>query len=238
MPSFQDSLESRFPNAMDETSFVRWSRQAIAAHGFDAENTIACVGVCRDELCRSLVWAVRDEWGEAFNFSGLGGMLTLGTSGFSAAHYHAPIVDGRERYLYIVMPHIGIGQAGEFGKCLRPGRHGSSVACGALTAVREELKSGSLDLKLDHQNIEYSMLKQHLAPQLSGQVPDMASLTLMMSDLVSDELEHMIDLTVDIEQADYAVFTGVQIHRPLKGSLVWVNKRYACVRGRRHLLDF
>jgi hypothetical protein len=238
MPSFQDSLESRFPNAMDETSFVRWSHQAIARHGFGTDNTIACVGVCRDELCRSLVWAVRDDWGEAFNFSSLGGLLTLGTSGFTAAHYHAPIVDGRERYLYIVMPHIGISKDGEFGKCLRAGRHGSTAACGALTAVRDEIKSGGLDLSVDHNNIEYSMLKQRLAPRLSGEVPDMASLTLTMSELISDELERMIELTVDVEQADYAVLTGVQIHAPIKGSMIWVNKRYACVQGTRHQLEF
>jgi hypothetical protein len=238
MPSFRDSLEARFSGAMDETSFVRWSHQAICAHGFDSENTIACVGVCRDELCRSLVWAVRDDWGEAFNFSGLGGLLTLGTSGFTAAHYHAPIVGGRERYVYIVMPHIGISNEGIYGECLRAGRHGSSAACGALTAIREELLAGGLDLSIDHRNIEYSMLKQHLAPRLSEAVPDMASLTLTMSELIFEELESLIDATVDLEKADYAVLTGVQIHRPIRGNMVWVDKKYVCVRGQRHQLDF
>ncbi len=223
---------------MDETSFVRWSRQAVSEFGFKTSNTIACVGVCRDELCRSFVWTVREDWGEAFNFSGLAGMLTLGTSGFSAAHYHAPIIDGRERYLYIVMPHIGISEEGEFGQCLREGRHGSSVACGALTAVREELLGGGLDLSIDHHNIEYSMLKQLLAPRLTDEVPDMATLTLIASELISDELERMIDLTVDIETADYAVLTGVQIHRPITGSMIWPNRRYAHVGGKRHALEF
>ena len=223
---------------MDEQSFVRWSQQAIAQHGFKLGNAIACVGVCRDELCRSLVWTVREDWGEAFNFSSLGGMLTLGTSGFSAAHYHAPVVDGRERYIYIVMPHIGISEEGEFGTCLREGRPGSSAACGALTAVREELLSGGLDLTLDRHNIEYSILKQHLAPRLKDKVPDMAALTLIMSELISDELERMIDLTVNKEIADYAVLTGVQIHRPLSGSLIWPNRRYIQVGGERHPLEF
>jgi hypothetical protein len=223
---------------MDEASFVRWSHQAVAAHGFSIDNTIACVGVCRDELCRSLVWAVRDDWGEAFNFSGLGGMLTLGTSGFRAAHFHAPVVDGRERYIYIIMPHIGISEDGEMGTCLRDGRHGSSVACGALTSVREELLAGGLDLEIDHHNIEYSMLKQHLAPILPEGVPDMATLTLLASELISDELERMIDLTVDTKIADYAVLTGVQIHRPITGSMVWPNRRYVCVRGERFELNF
>ncbi len=238
MPSFQESLESRFPGAMDEKSFVHWSHRAMKEFGFVTGNTIACVGVCRDELCRSLVWTVREDWGEAFNFSGLGGMLTLGTSGFSAAHYHAPIVDGKERYLYIVMPHIGISDEGEFGKCLREGRHGSSVACGALSAVREELLAGRLNLHVDPHNIEYSMLKQHLAPRLGDDVPDMASLTLLTSELISDELERMIELTVDTEKADYAVLTGVQIHRPISGSVIWPNRRYVHVGGERHSLDF
>lgn len=223
---------------MDERSFVRWSHEAIAKHGFKLENTIACVGVCRDELCRSLVWTVRDDWGEAFNFSSLGGMLTLGTAGFSAAHQHAPIENGRERYVYIVMPHIGISEEGEFGTCLRAGRHGSSSACGALTGVRNELLAGHLDLELDPHNVEYSMLKQHLAPRLTDEVPDMATLTLLMSELISDELERMIDLTVDKEIADYAVLTGVQIHRPVSGTMIWPNRRYIQVGGKRHKLEF
>lgn len=223
---------------MDEASFVRWSHQAIAVHGFNADNTIACVGVCRDELCRSLVWAIREDWGEAFNFSSLAGLLTLGTSGFTAAHHHAPIVNGRERYLYVVMPHIGISEDGVYGECAREGRRGSSAACGALTAVREELLAGSLDLNIDHQNIEYSMLKQQLAPRLPEAVPDMASLTLTMSQLIADELESMIEATVDVEKADYAVLTGVQIHRPIKGDMIWVDRKYLCVEGKRHLLDF
>jgi hypothetical protein len=223
---------------MDETSFVRWSHQALTDNGFTIENSIACVGVCRDELCRSLVWTVREDWGEAFNFSGLGGMLTLGTSGFRAAHQHAPIVDGRERYIYMVMPHIGISEEGEFGKCVRSGRHGTSAACGALTAVREELLSGGLDLHMDHHNIEYSMLKQHLAPILPAEVPDMAALTLLAAELISDELERMIELTVDTDIADYAVLTGVQIHRPVSGSMIWPYRRYTCVKGQRSPLSF
>lgn len=111
MPSFQESLAHHFPGAVTEAAMVARSLEVLATHGFTADNAIACVGVCRDELCRSLVWTVREAWGEAFNFSSLGGMLTLGTAGFTAAHYHAPIVDGRERYVYFVMPHIEIGRA-------------------------------------------------------------------------------------------------------------------------------
>ena len=50
-------------------------------------------------------------------------------------------------------------------------------------------------------------------------------------------LEHMVSLTVDTTQADYAVFTGVQIHRPVEGSLVWLDQKYVCVQGKRHQLE-
>jgi hypothetical protein len=181
---------------------------------------------------------VRHDWGEAFNFSGLAGRLSLGTTGFAAAHIHSPQADGRERYVYIVMPHIGISQEGEFGKCVRAGRDDDSAACGALSAVRKELLAGGLDLEFDPHDVEYSLLKQALAPRLSSEVPDMATLTLLMSDLISDELERMIELTVDTKSADYAVLTGVQIHRPISGSMIWPNRRYAVVRGQRHALEF
>ncbi len=239
MASFQESVDSHFPGALPEEDFLRRSYRALEQHGFTDDNAIACVGVCRDELCRSLVWAARDVWGEAFNFSSLGGMLTLGTAGFTAAHYHAPIVNGRERYVYIVMPHIGIAEDGELGKCLRSGRHGSSVACGALTSVLNEVTSGKLKLGLDPDNTEYSVLKQHLAPKLIGKVvSDIGTLTHLTSRLIHTELERMIELTVDPAVADYAVFTGVQIHMPVEGSLVWLNQKYAVVRGERRDLSF
>ena len=239
MSSFQESVDAHFPGAVSEIDFLQSSFDALRVLGFSDDNSIACVGVCRDELCRSLVWAARDVWGQAFNFSSLGGMLTLGTAGFTAAHYHAPIVDGRERYVYIVMPHIGISAEGELGKCLRAGRHGSSSACGALTGVLGEILSGSLTLGLDPDNTEYSVLKQLLAPRLIGKVvTDIGTLTHLASELIHTELERMIELTVDTKVADYAVFTGVQIHMPVEGSLVWIKNKYACIRGERKELSW
>jgi len=242
MASFEQSLNARFPGACSEVEFLDRSYRAIANHGFNAENTIACVGVCRDEMCRTLVWSVRDVWGEAFNFSGLGAMLTLGKAGFIAAHNHAPIFGGRERYVYVVMPHIGISAEGDFGTCIREGHHGSTAACGALSSMLNELKSDTLDLSVDNDNIEYSILKQHLTPRLLGkglhtETLDIATLTLAMSNLVTEDLERMIELTVDKDHADYAVLTGVQVHCPVTGSMVWTNANYVCVQGQIRQLD-
>ncbi len=237
--SVHDSIDQRFPGAVKEGVFVSQSYDALSGYGFSAANAIACVGVCRDELCRPLVGAIQGVWGEAFNFSSLGGQLTLGAAGFRAAHAHAPVVKGRERYVYFVMPHIGIGAGGEFGETMRVGRQGPSAACGALTAVLAEIQEGPLDLDFDPDNIEYSALKRQLAGRLAhDEVSDIATLTVLMADIVFHELERMIQLTLDPEVADYAVFTGVQIHAPAEDSLVWVDHKYVCVDGKRHVLDF
>ncbi len=239
MPTFQQNVHEYFPGARGEKSFLEDSKLALSRHGFEASNTIACVGVCRDELCRSLPWSVRDLWGEAFSLSGLAGMLTSGMAGFAAAHQHAPTSSGRERYLYIVMAHIGITEQGEMGACSRDGRDDLSPACGALTSMLSELQSGSLKLGLDADNIEYSILKQRLTPRLLGKEPenlDIATLTLAMCDLLTDDLKRMIERTVDTDRADYAALTGVQIHRKNSESLIWSNASYACVQGDRHEL--
>lgn len=59
-------------------------------------------------------------------------MLFLGKTGFLAAQHHAPNEEGRERYVYFALPHIGVDAKGEIGRHDRPGRLQPSHACGAL----------------------------------------------------------------------------------------------------------
>lgn len=80
--------------------------------GFSGENSIACVGVCRDELCDPFVHEVIARFGPTFGMRGLGGFLSCGNTGFGAAHAHSPVVDGRRRFVYFVAPHIAIDELG------------------------------------------------------------------------------------------------------------------------------
>ncbi len=93
---FDQALNVHFPRALPEGDFLQRSYDALQGHGFSDKNSIACVSVCRDEITRSLVDGIQKIWGEAFNFSSLGGMLFLGKTGFNAAHRHAPLYQGRE----------------------------------------------------------------------------------------------------------------------------------------------
>jgi len=176
---------------------------------------------------------IERTWGEVFMFSSLGGMLTLGKTGFLAAQQHAPIEHNRERYAYYALPHIAIDAQGEFGVYYRPGRQKASHACGALVAFQHELATGSLELALDPDDLEQSVLKQHLLRKLRyGEVPNLLSLTRIAHAVILEELERMIRLTVDPGRSDYGLFTGIQIHTPSGRHFVWPGSAYAVLEGK------
>ena len=231
--SWETFMTREFPGAIPQDRFVARSYEALGQHGFRAENTIAFASVCRDEITLSLVEDIERTWGEVFVFSSLGGMLTLGKTGFLAAQQHAPIENERERYVYYALPHIAIDAQGEFGIYYRPGRQKASHACGALMAFQHELASGSLQLALDPDDLEQSVLKQHLLRKLRyGDVPNLLSLTRIAHAVILEELERMIQLTVDPKRSDYGVCTGIQIHAPEGRHFVWPGTAYVAVDGK------
>lgn len=237
--SWQTSMTREFPEAVSQDRFVAQSYEELKRHGFLAENTIAFASVCRDEITLSLVEDIEKTWGEAFIFSSLGGLPLLGKTGFLAGQQHAPIDErGIERYVYYALPHIAIGLHGEFGVYFRPGRQKASHACGALMAFQHELESRSLQLAPDPDDIEQSVLKRHLLGKLRyGDVPDLPSLTRIAHAVILEELERMIQLTVDPTRSDYGLFTGIQIHAPEGRHFVWPGAAYVAIGGKRMSLS-
>ena len=230
--TFDTALNRYFPGAVPQADCVFQTHRALQQLGFSAPNSIACVSVCRDELTLPLVTRIIEVWGEAFNFSSLAGMLFLGKTGFSAAYHHAPRRDGRERYVHFALPHIAIGEDGEIGYTIRPGHGERSSACGALMAFRDELISGQVDIDLDPNDIEQSLLKHRLFPKIRyGDVPDLVYLTQLAQEAITEDLERMVSLLVDPDRSDYAVLTGIQIHGPEDRSYVWPGQLYAVVDG-------
>ena len=237
MASFDTILAAHFPKAMPQDDFVRRSYDLLKNEGFRAENTIAFVSVCRDELTLPFVEKVKETWGEAFIFSSLGGMLFLGKTGFLAAQHHAPNEDGRERYVYFALPHIGVDALGEIGRHDRPGRLQPSRACGALHGFQTELMNRCVSFGIDPDDIEQSLLKQHLFRKLTyGDIPDLLSLTKIAYTVIREELGRMIHLTVNPEYSDYAVLTGIQIHGPHGMEYIWPGETYWVREGHRHSL--
>ena len=232
--TIHDTVKQHFPQAMPEEDYIAASVKALKPHGFTANNSIACVSVCRDELTRSLVVAIQKEWGEAFNCSSLAGMLFLGKTGFLAAEHHAPRENGIEHYIYYAFPHIAIGPSGKIGECFRPGRAKPSSACGALFGFQQEMLSGSLDLDFNLDDIEQSLLKQHLFKKIRyGEVPGILELTQITHETILADLERMINLTVNTDVSHYAVFTGIQIHGANGEQFVSPGTSYTVIKNQR-----
>jgi hypothetical protein len=227
-------MANEFPEAIPQDRFVAGSYEKLHRQGFLAENAIAFACVCRDEITLPLVADIEKTWGEVFMFSSLGGMIILGKTGFLAAQQHAPIDEGGiERYVYYALPHIAIGPHGEFGVYFRPGRQKASHACGALMAFQHELESRSLQLGPDPDDIEQSVLKRHLLRKIRyGDVPNLLSLTRIAHEVILEELERMIRLTVDLTRSDYGLFTGIQIHTPEGRHFVWPGAAYVVMGGK------
>jgi hypothetical protein len=60
----------------------------------------------------------------------------------------APLLQGKERYVFFSFPHIAIDSEGNVGGISRPNRPGTSSACGALIACTGHLKAEGLDANL------------------------------------------------------------------------------------------
>lgn len=235
--TFKTFVHRHYEGALPEAVVIARSCDQLAPYGFSAENTIACVAICRDELCTPFKSEVRKVWGEAFNMASLAGVTFCGVTGFQAAHAHAPTGCDRERYAYYSMVHIGVGADGAPGACVRAGRSDTSTACGALTALLAEIHGSDVPLEYDPDDMEQSQLRHRLLRRVGwGAKPDLFALTEAARVEALETFERMIALTVDGSRADYALINGVQIHGP-EETWVWPGVSYAMVEGVRHDLD-
>lgn len=238
--SFEELLQQRFPGVLPEDQFVRRSAaRLISDFGFTADNTLACVAVCRDELCRPLTEKIRLMWGEAFNMSSMGGRPTMGHTGLAAAHSHAPIVNGRSRFVFFVLPHIGLGPEGEPGLCQRPGRQEPSWACGALVDVLEDVRQDRTASPFSTNDIEQSLLKQRLIREGDLTVDtDLIELTKLTHRVALADLEHLVMGRLDPAIDDFVVISGIQIHGPAGADLIWPGASYVVLAGLRSEIWF
>ena len=234
---FKKTLELNFPGAYPSDAFVEYSQFRLHPFGMNQKNSIACVSVCRDEIATPFMNRLHNAWNGAFNFSSLAGMLYLGVTGFQAAHHHAPNTDGRERYVYFAFPHIAIDEHGTPGNCRRTGRQALSQACGALIKILQDRSRGEASLGLNPDDVEQSLLTQRLFREFGfGEIPDLVTLTKATQHIIREDLERMIQLTVETNKTDYAVFTGVQIHGLTHKDWIWIETSYVFVDGERNSL--
>ncbi len=213
-------LDRLFGKFYKEYDFIKKSYDALKPFGFTDDNAIASVCLCRDEISQTVRSHIERMWGEAFNFSSLAGLFTAGKTGMKAFISHAPNVNGKERYVFYAFSHIAIDENENMGVCKRKGLE-KSHACGALCLFLNELSRGKINIRLDEEDIEESLLKRRLLRELKyGEIPDLLTLTKITLKAIVKDLENIIEKVVDAKKADYAVISGIQIHGPEENYIV------------------
>lgn len=233
---FEKIVKKYFPVVYTEAAFIEKTYQALNKSGFDADNTIACVDVCRDEISQPAVTLIKEKWGEAFDLCSLAAMFFAGKTGLKAAMHHSPVVRGRERYVFYALPHIAIGEKGQLGLCKRIGRKEASNACGALNVFLGELKAKKLNLAMDNEDVELSLIRTRLLKEIPyGKIPNLLELTMITLKAIREDLENALKKTVDTKHSDYALCTGIQVHAP-DGNYVSPAESYVVVKGKKQTL--
>lgn len=243
---FEEMLRKYFDKVLTEVDFVKNTYNALKKYGFNDENAIASVCICRDEISQSLRSIIKHVWGEAFNLSSLAAMFTAGKTGLLSAIHHAPGIDDRERYVFYVIPHIAIDEEGRMGFCSRKGIK-ESTACGALSSFQKELSAGNPPIpplekggkrglkrsayKIDNDDIEMSLIRMLLLKAIPrGKVPDLLELTKIARKVIQADLENALSKIVNTKKSDYALMTGIQINAP-DGNYIWPAECYVFVNG-------
>lgn len=195
--------------------FITWSEWALMRVGFRPSNTLALVGVCRDELMADFDDSVEAVWGKPFDVGALAGMVLVGSTGLRAALSHVPGEDGRHRFVAFCFPHVGVDDDGTIGHVQRRGMSRESTACGALVGFRTELEGGNRTFELDTDDVEQSLLRMRLAPLIpAGSVPTLLQLTDLVRHCAVEDVRRFIDLARGREPVDVACVSGIVVHRP------------------------
>ncbi|MCX8070747.1 MAG: hypothetical protein N2738_09615 [Thermodesulfovibrionales bacterium] len=232
------SINNYFPLIFTEQEFVKITKSLLQPLGFTKDNSIAIVCICRDEICQTFFQVVNEDWGLAFNMSGLGGMFIGGKMALTAAINHAPLTSDRQRYIFYAMSHIGIGINGELGLCSRRGI-AKSTACGALINFHREITNKKISYLFEQDNVEMSMLKQKLLLSIPyGELPDLLSLTKITLQVIQKDLEDAISQLINTEVSDYALLTGIQIHTENGKNYITPDKCYCVISGHTKKINF
>lgn len=132
-----------YPDAIKASVFVEaflWFARRNLGVG---EHQIALLSsVCSDDL-NSVELPATDMVGP-FILGGLDGYPFVGKTGLRAFSHHIP---ENGAALLFFGPHVGITNAGELGKVVRPGQSAPSDCCGAAMAGLKKLAAGSIRKK-------------------------------------------------------------------------------------------
>jgi len=214
--SWRETFQSRFGGALPLDAYLDAVDAALAPYGFTPERTFAAVSICRDELTQSLIPEVARRWDHPFNLGGLGGLPSLGRTGWGTCLAHVPHEGGRGHLLVFGFPHVGIDPDGRLGSSLRRHQDAPTPTCGALASVLETLDDPppadpTTEALAD---AEARRLRRLVTAELDGPPADLGAFTRAAAAAVEREMWAELEALAPWGAMDVAVFTGIQIHVP------------------------
>jgi hypothetical protein len=227
-PEFHEALQKNFPGSVKMEDFMSSTFNILSTdHGFNDDNTMGMVAVCRDEITDPMINEVIKYWGKTFNCCSLAGFVFIGTTGLAAATAHTPSdKDGNRRFVMYAMPHIAISENGKLGVVIREFIEDPSHACGALDVIVKELNTGKLNLVTNIQDIEQSMVRQKVLSVLEyGKIPDLVEITKLAMDIIGNDVETLLN-TLNHDVFKYGVVTGIQIHGPNDSTYIYPGRMF------------
>ena len=102
----------------------------------------------------------------------------------------------------------------------------ASHACGALDAIVKKLRLGHLQLIMDMQDVEQSIIRQKILFSIPyGNKPDLVGMTKLASEIIAQDVDLLLS-SLGSSVFHYAVLAGIQIHGPLDTHLVYPQEFY------------
>ena len=221
-PAFHEALQNLFPGAIPMETYFQKTTEALSPFGFIDDNTLGVVATCRDEIASPLEAEIVKHWGRTFSCRSLGGFLLLGRTGIKTGISHAPLENGRRRFVMYAMPHIALSDKGTVGVVMREGIEEASHACGSLDSVVSQLKTGRIDLHMDFEDLEQSCVRQKLLSNLHyGEKVDLQSMTHLAAKIILKDCERLLTNLARPSEFDFAFFIGIMIHGPNDQNWIW-----------------
>ena len=202
------SIKKVFNKYLSEDEFIKLSYEGLKEYGFNRDNTIAGLCLCRDEICQSVLLNIKEWWGEVFNFSTFAGVYTLGQLGLKVFISHCPETKENKKCVFYVFSHIGIDENGNTGICKRKGIE-KSTACGALILLHNEISNKTVK---SSDNIEINYIRERLTKEISHQTPTLLDLSNLVLQVNCKDIENAMEILTQQESIDYAIISGIQVH--------------------------
>ena len=228
-------VSSVFPNILPLRTFVEETTRILSTLGFTRDNTLAVVGLSRDERTRPLLNALSKVWGEPYVTHSLGSQCNVGPTGLKQILSHAPLQNSQSRTKVVIFacPNMACNQDGDAGWLYRPNRPEPVPTSSELVEFVSRLKAGRFNLNphgappagdpggvdresLDPEDLEMSVMCAKLVNQLArdGGLNDtsLPAVSRLACRAALHDFDTLVGRHVNLESCDIAIVGAVQVH--------------------------